>query len=94
MALQPVSSSPDVWDRLWSLLYANDYSQVAYVYRINAMGMAQKPHLCKLEASSDLPDVLRDHFGGGEFKILIRKGRMMTFSGTISIGPPHRPVLG
>lgn len=77
----------DVWDRLTSVLSEENYERIAYVYRIDKQGNVTIPYLAKLFADEDLIDNLRDDFGGGEFRILIREGRKMVFSGEISICP-------
>ena len=42
--------------------------------------------------ASRLPELLRDEFNGGDFRILIRQGRRMAFAANIAIlasGLPH-----
>jgi hypothetical protein len=75
----------DVWDRLWMVLATNDAESVVYVYRLNSYGKPIKPCLLKTRVWMELPDMLRDQHGGGHFKLLIRKGRTMIFSGEIAI---------
>ena len=37
----------------------------------------------------ELPEILCDAFGGGEFRILIRKKRQMVFAGNFSVERPR-----
>ena len=74
-----------VWEKLWRILDLRDEKAVVYVYRLNSNGEPMKPCLLKCKASPDLPSMLRDEYGGGEFKLLIRKNRTMIFSGKIGI---------
>ena len=77
--------SMDVWDRLFRILEEENYESTVYVYRLDQHGKMMTPYLARLFADRDLLDVLRDEYGGGEFKLLIREGRKMIFSGEISI---------
>ena len=74
-----------VWEKLWRILDLRDEKAVVYVYRLNSIGEPMKPCLLKFEACPNLPSLLRDEYGGGEFKLLIRKNRTMIFSGKIAI---------
>ena len=38
----------------------------------------------------ELPEILRDDLRGGDFRVLIRKKRMMVFGGNISVEPPRK----
>ena len=87
-----VSDDGDTWDKLWSLLEAGDGAAVVYVYRLDAEDQSQKPYLLRYSARPQLPEVLRDRYGGGDFLILIRRGRKMVFRGKISIAAS--PVKG
>ncbi len=77
---------PDVWDRLWPILYGRNGSDVIYVYRVGADGRMVKPYVVKSGAFSDFLEWLRDNHGRGEYRLLIRRGREMIFSGTIGLG--------
>lgn len=81
-----MNSDCEVWDRLWALLYEENYDRIAYVYRIGTVGEIIKPYLIKSFADTLLPEHLRDDHGGGSFRLLIREGRKMIFSGNIVIG--------
>ena len=78
----------DVWDKLWSILDSDTIEGVVYVYRVSDSGRVIKPYLLKCDVWRGIPDMLRDEYDGGEFKIYIREGRKMIFSGQISIGLP------
>jgi hypothetical protein len=75
----------DVWDRLWHVLHDGDRESVVYAYRINARGEVMKPYLVKCSAWPGFVTMLRDEFGGGDFLLLIKSGRTMTFSGRIAV---------
>ena len=74
-----------VWEKLWRVLDSNDHEAIVYVYRLDSHGKAIKPCLLKCDAWPGLPEMLRDEFNGGDFKVLIRKSRTMIFSGKIGI---------
>lgn len=78
-------SLPATWDRLWETLYGADGESIAYVYRIDRQGKTLCPFLVRCPASPDLPLMLRDEYGGGLFRVLIRRGRAMQFSGTVAV---------
>jgi len=80
----------DVWERLRAVLDEEGPEDVAYVYRLTPNGRVLKPYLLRYETSPDLPEILRDQYRGGDFKILIRRARRMIFSGKISIELPVR----
>lgn len=78
------------WDRLYRLLAEDNPDQTVYGYRVNAHGEAQKPYLFCWFMHEDLVANIRDQYGGGEYRLLIREGRQMVFSGTIGIAQPPR----
>lgn len=80
----------DVWERLCPILAEVGPEDVAYVYRLAPDGKVIKPYLLRYPTYPDLPATLRDQYDGGRFKVLIRRGRKMIFSGEISIGRPLR----
>jgi hypothetical protein len=75
----------DAFERLYPILYRADDDAVVYVYRLDAKGKIIHPYLLKCLAWPDLLETLRDHHGGGRFRIMIRKGKTMIFTGNISI---------
>lgn len=74
-----------VWEKLWRVLDSRDDEAIVYVYRLDSHGKAIKPCLLKREAWPGLPEMLRDEYNGGYFKVLIRKNRTMIFSGNVAI---------
>lgn len=78
----------DAWDKLWDILENDTIEGVVYIYRVNRYGEIVKPFLHKCEIWRGIPNMLRSEYGGGEFKLFIRQGRKMIFSGQISIGQP------
>jgi hypothetical protein len=78
----------DVWDRLWEYLESDDGGSIVYAYRIDREGRPEKPYLLRYPASPLVPGLLLDECGGGDFLVLIRKGRTMLFRGTVSVGTP------
>ena len=78
----------DVWDRLEYIMSEENYERVVYTYRLGLQGKPIKPYLTKLFADRNLLNTLRDDFGGGEFRLMIREGRKLIFSGEISIYSP------
>lgn len=75
----------DVWDRLWAALHHGSKGLIVYVYRINPNGKVIKPHLIKCAAWPGLVQMLRDEYGGGNFRLLVKSGRTMKFSGRIAV---------
>ncbi len=51
-------------------------------------GQPVSPALLKCQPFPDLLDYLRDQHGGGNFRLLIRRGDKMLLSGIIAIEPP------
>jgi hypothetical protein len=74
---------------LWRLLDDDDSSLRAYVYRLQD-GQKEKPALFIGTPYYDLVDWLRDMHGGGEFHIIIRRGKPMELSGILCISAPVR----
>jgi len=83
----------DAFERLLPILYRADADAAVYVYRLGPAGKIIHPYLLKCLAWPDLLKTLRDNYGGGSFRIMIRKGRTMIFTGNISIVKTF-PVLG
>ena len=79
---------PDIWDQLWACLAESHVRDVVYVYRIDKDGRPIRPYLLRSPATEELPEILRDHYGGGKFQILIRRAKKMLLSGRIAIGLP------
>ncbi len=81
----------ETWDRLWEICYRGDPDDVAYVYRVDADGAVVKPYFLKCTPTNDLPEMLRDDYGGGAFRILVRRCKKMILSGTFDIEPLPPP---
>jgi len=81
-------SDEATWAHLTALLDENDGSYTVYGYRIDKFGKPIKPALFKSLAYSNLVEEIQSRYGVGEYRLLIRKGRTMAFSGTIALGPP------
>lgn len=85
----------DVWGDLLDAFAdpARNWRQTVYVYRLNGAGSPIRPYLMKAQGGFDddceLFDRIQHEFGGGDFRVLIRDGSRMVFSGDISIGEPR-----
>ena len=75
----------DVWERLFRVIEGGGLEMIAYVYRIASDGTVIKPFLTKMYPDDDMLRMLRDEFRGGEFRLLIREGRKLIYSGDISV---------
>ncbi len=82
----------DVWDRLYEILLNSIGDETVYVYRLDEHGVPVTPFLLKCSAEPDLPSVLKQQFGGGAFRLLIRRGKVLIFSGGICIADPPPTV--
>ncbi len=76
----------DMWGRLHGILEDETQESLVYVYRLDPDGKLQKPYLFKGYTWPNLLETLIHKYGGGEFKLFIRRGRCMIFSGTILVG--------
>ena len=74
-------------DKLAWLLNLEDPTHVVYAYRLDENEKPVKPYCLRDQASFDVLDRLSNEFGGGDFKLIIRKGRCMLFSGSLGIEP-------
>jgi hypothetical protein len=72
---------------LLQLLDDSDFRLRAYIYRMNAAGKIF-PALFVGAPFSDLLNWLRDEHGGGDFHVIIRRGKKMELSGVVCIGVP------
>jgi hypothetical protein len=80
----------DIWEHLWALLDGQNAEDVVYVYRIGPDGKPVKPYLVKCEPWLGLLEHLQAHYGGGTFRIMIRRRRNMVLTGTFGIVPIPR----
>ncbi len=78
-------SDSATWDKLYLLLAEDDCDQTVYGYRVDSRGLAVKPYLFCWYMHQDLLENIRDKYGPGEYRLLIRKGRTMVFSGYIGL---------
>ncbi|MDE3021832.1 MAG: hypothetical protein KGI54_08230 [Pseudomonadota bacterium] len=68
-----------------SILSQKNTDDIIYVYRLGKDQRPVKPHLLKCDVFEDFLDWLRDYYGSGRYHLLIRRGRVMVFSGNIAI---------
>jgi len=85
-----MDSDTRTWNRLYELLAEDGWDQIVYGYRVDRFGQPIKPYLFKWGMHSNLIESIREDFGGGEYRLLVREGRMMRFIGTIGIAEPVR----
>ncbi len=78
-------SDSATWDKLYLLLAEDDCDQTVYGYRVDPTGRAVTPYLFCWYMHQDLLESIRNKFGPGEYRLLIRKGRTMVFSGYIGL---------
>ena len=75
-----------MWLRLWNLLDDSGDDDWAYVYRVDRFERPIKPYLEKYWLpGTDLIWELQSRLGGGLFRVLIRSGRTMKFSGLVGV---------
>lgn len=72
---------------LWQILDEGGPEYRVYLYRL-MNGKPVTPAMWKGGPFPDLLEYLRDHHGGGEFRILIRRSDRMVLSGRIGIAVP------
>jgi hypothetical protein len=72
-------------DALLDILHRADQGLVVYVYRVDIHGRTQGPYLYKCGPWPGLLETLRDEFGGGEFKFMVRRGRAMVVTARLSV---------
>ena len=70
---------------LYVHLFNENEKQTLYVYRVGPDGQPIKPHLLQTSPYEGLLETLRDGYGGGDFRIMIRVGRKMIYRGDIAI---------
>ncbi len=75
----------DQWERLFRLMHRSHPDNLAYIYRTGRDGKLRTPYLAKLYPDDDMLTVLRDEYDGGDFRLLIREGRKLIYSGNISV---------
>ncbi len=87
--LEEMTQAERMWERLWVLLYTAAGHNQVYVYRLDPDDQSIGGYIWKGPAWPELPEILRDAYGGGEFRILIRKKRQMVFAGNFSVERPR-----
>ncbi len=87
--MRDIFASDRLTEQLFTLLGEYHPRDRLYVYRV-VDGEPVSPALIKGRPFPDLLDYLRDHHGGGKFRIMIRRGETMMLSGTVLIGTPLR----
>ncbi len=83
MLLDDETTEDRLWTKFFSLLAQDDPNLTAYIYRTDAHGHAITPFWFKTWTDESLPQVLQVR-GGGKFRIIIRRGRNIVFSGTLA----------
>lgn len=84
-----------MWLRLWNLLDEPGDDDWAYVYRVDRFERPISPYLAMYWLpSTDLIEELRKVLGGGLFRVLIRSGRTMRFSGFVGVERPRATSIG
>lgn len=77
----------NVWERFLETLEHEEAEQIAYVYKVDSHGKPVKPFWLKTYADSLLEPTLVCE--GGDFLVMIRRGRKMVFSGRLSFFKRH-----
>ena len=85
------SQAERTWCRLWTILEDPTGLRRVYVYRLDSTGKPVGSFIWSGATASWLPELLRDEFNGGDFRVLIRQGRRMAFATNISILAPGFP---
>ena len=89
-----MSPAERTWCRLLAILEDSRGLRRVYVYRLDSTGNPVGSFIWTGVAARRLPELLRDEFNGGDFRVLIRQGRSMTFAANISILAPVFPMSG
>ncbi len=90
--MRDIFASDRLTEQLFALLDEYHPRDRLYVYRV-VNGHPVTPALLNSQPFPDLLEHLRDHYGGGTFRLLIRRGDKMILSRTIAIEPPPKPRL-
>jgi len=67
-----MDSDTRTWNRLYELLAEDSWDQIVYGYRVDRFGQPIKPYLFKWGMHSNLIESIREDFGGGEYRLLVR----------------------
>lgn len=87
--MRDIFSDNDLHERFFHLLEWVDERDRLYVYRLQN-DEAIKPAIIKGTPFPELLDVLRDTHGGGEFRVMIRRGEKLLLAGRIAVAAPLR----
>ena len=87
--MRDIFADDDLHEKFYQLLEYVDERDRLYVYRLQN-GKALKPAIIKGMPFPELLDVLRDQHGGGEFRVMIRRGETLLLAGRIGVGAPLR----
>jgi hypothetical protein len=85
--MRDIFADDDLHERFYQLLEGVDERDRMYVYRLRN-GSAIRPAIMKGRPFPELLNVLRDEHGGGEFRVMIRRGETLLLSGRIGVGAP------
>lgn len=80
-------------NRLWTVLSKRDPHTIAYVYELDKRRQSTGSYRAKYYTSSSAGDLytdMRRDLGPGRYRIIVRAGRRMLFSGQMGIGPLPR----
>ena len=84
--MRDIFSDDDLHEQFYQLLEGVDERDRLYVYRLRD-GKAIKPAIIRGMPFPELLDVLRDSHGGGEFRVMIRRGEKLLLAGRIGVVP-------
>ena len=62
------------WDQLFRCCYLPKPNDVAYIYDMDAERRPVRPYLLKCYPTNDLVPFLQHEYGGGTYRIIIRRG--------------------
>ena len=79
------------YSKFYNLIRRNDPEMVAYVYQLDLHGKPKLPFWLKDPVDEELPHTLQAN-GGGKFRIIIRRGRQILFSGNLGFAVPLKYV--
>ena len=87
--MRDIFSSDRLSEQLFTILDDHHPRDHLYVYRV-VDGQPVTPALLNGRPFPDLLEYLRDHHGGGKFRLIVRRGDEMRLSGIVRIGCPIR----
>ena len=87
---RPKHYGSDSEDRLWRAASGRDPHALAYVYRLDRRGRPTTPYAAKwetLDGADELLTSMLEHCGPGGYRIIIKSGRQIQYSGIAYVGP-------